>query len=62
VESVRAEKVALDTAARQAAHRYFDSAAQAERIIGKATTYEFNRYKLETNHLFDGINSDGGTK
>jgi len=62
VESVRNERVALDSVAREAASRYFTSAAQAEQIIGKATAHEWSVYLLQSSMVFEGINRDGGTK
>jgi hypothetical protein len=62
VESVRAARVALDSAARAASRRYFSGPAEAEKIIGKATAREWRDYLLESSMTFDGFNKDGGTK
>jgi RHS repeat-associated protein len=62
VSSVWAAKVALDTKGREAAARYFSSAAQAEGVIGKATAREWEIYKLQSSMLFEGFNKDGGTR
>ena len=59
---VRAEVKALQSVAEVKSLRHFRSSAEAENVIGAATNRHFEEYKISSNMLFDGMNSDGGRR